>query len=92
MDASYDTFSGPSGASDQADAGVEYSETGETISHSIFFNVKRAVSTWDTTANLTDDTISGATAAYSNSYAGRHTDGNTFTHNQTNVELDWAHL
>jgi len=88
VDASYDTFSGPSGASDQAGAGVEYSETGGTISHSTFSNVKQAVVSFEAPANLIDDTVSGATTGYELVEAGGTLTGNTFTHNQTSVHLD----
>jgi hypothetical protein len=89
VDVSYDTFSGPSGASDQAGGGVFYSEAGGTISHCAFTNVKRAVSTFFTGANLIDSTISGATTAYELDFeAGGLLTGDTFTHNATNVDVE----
>jgi hypothetical protein len=66
--ASYDTFSGPTGASNATVQGVKNSEGTVDVDHSVFRNIKVGVSSYFGGANLTDVAISGSITGYDGDY------------------------
>jgi len=87
--ASYDSFTAPTGPSNQSVFGVENSEGGSSVDHSSFHNIKTAISSWFGPENLSNVTITGATTAYAADYFGGGTLTNVvFSHNITGIALD----
>ncbi len=87
--ASYDTFTGPTGAANATVQGVKNSEGSFDIDHSTFRNIKVGVNSYFGAVNLTDVAISGSITGYEADYNADATLANVaFSHDFKGVVLD----